>query len=220
MTNEELILKIAECDAVDSLPPELRAEVLAVKKRVDGFKEEMRAAEEKERLERAQELKRDRKRLLCSGEWGEKVPRNRRFALCKQVNTYRGVARNETYDRVDYCAVDLVRGYMSPYFGYYGVEGQKQMDAFYNERIRPVLETKSEDELIKILRSEWDTFKINNTREASKFQVIDYEVEKGTGYRFGYFDWKKEPTDKVVMLGESSLMTWEEHRDALKKEFK
>lgn len=219
MTYEQIILKIADSPSFETLDTELQSEILAIKKEHDEFLENQEREKEAKNEHLEKEKAKKRQKLLCIGQWGEKVPFKRRFVLCHQSNvysTYSGGPNERTERREDYCAVDLVRGYMSPYFGYFGTStDQWKMDAFYNERIRPILEAKDEKELLDFLESEWNFFKINDTHRGEKFHVLDYDVEKDTGHPWAY----AKVADKVIVKGESPLMTWEQHRDALRKEF-
>ena len=222
---QKLLFDIANCADVDKLPKELRDKVVKMR---DDEEERVRKAEadaiERKRQEdeaRKKEKDEESRRLLCTGQWGEKVPPKRRFALCYRMGkfSYDGDHWNK---EPFYCAIDLVRGYMSPYWHYYGDGSEAgQRDAFYNERIRPVLEAYEEGDdikLFKVLRSDWDFFKIHEEDLNTKFEVLDYHIEKGTGLSFHVRNdgWK---ADKVVVYGRSKPMTFAEHQAALKKEF-
>lgn len=221
---DDLILKIADSPALEALPSEVREEILRLKREHDRRE----ATLEKERKDEEIRVRKERldmeRKLLCLGEWGEKVPLKRRFALCERIGKrfvgHIGQEGDPTKweDEVQYCAIDLVRGIMSPYWAYFGASTkQGQLDAFYNERVRPALE-KTGDDLVTFLSCEWNFFRIDDQpgHEKIKFQVLDYDVEKDVGIPFAY----AKKYDKVVVIGKSEPMTWREHMDALRKEFK
>lgn len=224
MLKEETVLRIAESAAFEDLPEDVRIDILNEKKSI----EDRRFAFEKARfdeIKRTEKLRLEKKtKLLCLGEWGEKVPLKRRFALCERIGKrfvgHIGQEGDPTKweDEVQYCAIDLVRGIMSPYWAYFGASTkQGQLDAFYNERVRPALE-KTGDDLVTFLSCEWNFFRIDDQpgHEKIKFRVLDYDVEKDVGIPFAY----AKKYDKVVVIGKSEPMTWREHMDALRKEFK
>lgn len=206
MKAEEIILAVSKnTSAMESLSDEVRREVNDFvrenEERIKREKENRRKQEELaekacERLNQQEEAR--RKRLLCIGEWGEKVPRNRRFALCEKARSTDG--------KPEYCAIDLVRGAMSPYWGYYGTTYPiDSMRQFYHKNIKPILEADGEAELVSKLSYDWDFFFIKDETDLkTQFSVLTYDVDEN---------------GVVKILSKSEPKTWVEHMNALKKEF-
>jgi len=223
MTDDlKLLMDLANSESVELLPKDLRDRVMAFKdkKEKEDLKraEDARAAAEKLAEEDRKKNDEEYRELLCIGGWGEKVPRERRFALCYKMGKFSYDGDN-WHKEPFYCAIDLVRGYKSPYWYYYGSSTEAgQRDAFYNERIRPVLEASDSSELVRVLRRDWNFFKIYDSEESEKFKVLKYHVEKGAGVPFNprRDGWK---ADLVVVDDMSEYKTLAEHQSDLKKEF-
>lgn len=221
----KLVMDLADCGELDKLPQDLRDRILAIRntevEKARKIEEEKLETERKAMEEIRKERDEERSRLMCIGKWGEKVPPKRRFALCYRMGKYATMDDNWR-DEPFYCAIDLVRGYMSPYWHYYGSSTEEgQRDAYYNEQIRPVLEAYREGNdvaITSVIRRDWDFFKIQGDEAEIKFEVLDYHVEKGTGIPF-YIRKDGWKADKVIIDGRSKPMTFAEHRDALRKEF-
>ena len=99
-----------------------------------------------------------------------------------------------------YCAIDLVRGYKSPYWNYfgYGLPGEE----FVKQRIKPVLEAKTEADLVRFLRCEYDFFKVEDREKDVKFCMCTYSFSP-------YF----------TITGRGEYKTLAEHQADLKREF-
>jgi len=233
---DKLLLELANTVQLDSLPEKLREGLLRVKTeeaaRIEAEAEARRKEEEerrREEAERARKRDEERRKLLCTGEWGEKVPLKRRFALCRRMGVkFVGFVGQEKdpskwVPEEEFCAIDLVRGYKSPYWGYFGPQ-QVQLDAFYTERVRPVLEAGNDDELVRFLRCEWDFFEIREDEKDEPFEVLDYKVETVKNSREWSWAIRRDEegnliADKVVVTGCSPLLTFKEHQENLRKEF-
>lgn len=221
MTPIELLAAIGNNKAaLDVLPDNLRNAVLAAKKekeesdrrmveaRKKAESEEQRKREKEELLRREREEK-ETMDCLCLGTWAENIPRNRRFALC--VRDWKRFSDNiyndELVNCIERCAVDVVRGYMNPYFGYFCGDGmeQHQLKSWWEQRLKPVIEAKTKNEFLTRIRNDWDFFKIYQEGETEfPFRILTYKVdEKGT----------------ITITGESKTKTWQEHRADLEREF-
>ena len=198
---ERIVLAVADSEsAMGALPEEVRNSIILFKKENEErimAEERRREVELKREAEKARQreeaLRAERDKLLCKGTWGERVPRYRRFALCERTR-YDG-------SRV-YCAIDLVRGAKSPYWGYFD-----SPTSFYEDRLAPVYEAEDEARLLRLLREDWDFFFIDGRSDETewKFCVLSYEVNgNGKG---------------ITILSRGEAKTWREHRDALKEEF-
>ena len=110
MNKDEILLQIASNkDALSILPKSICDELIAFKRLHENHV--LKEHEMERDAVKAREVERKKwqekvDKLFCRGQWGERVPRNRRFALC----------RREFSGRTEWCAIDLVRGYMSPYW--------------------------------------------------------------------------------------------------------
>lgn len=211
---ETLLLEIAKCEAaLAALPKEVRSRILKIKeaeeKRIlaEAKREEewRKREEEKKRKQREKELK-EQNKLLCKGEWGEKIPLKRRFALCKRISKrfvgWCGQEKDPSKWEAEeqYCAIDLVRGYMSPYWGYYCTSRAKYLP-FFEERIKPILDAQSWDEIVGNICRNWNFFKVE--KEDDSFSVLSYSMSG----------------DSIVLEGESAVKKLAEHQKDLKKEF-
>lgn len=223
MTPTELIAAIGDNeDALNALPDDLRNAVLAAKKEKEESDRRMAEAEreaqkkndELARIRREKEAA-ERKELLCLGTWAENIPRNRRFALCerdwKRYGEYvRGnYSEREVVPCIELCAIDIVRGYTSPYFGYYCGEGveQYQLKSWWEQRLKPVIEANTKDEFLTRIRCDWNFFHIYNDRPDQPhfpFRILTYEVGDD---------------GNIKITGRSEAKKWQEHRADLKKEF-
>lgn len=203
MTSDEIILAVAGCeDAMSSLPADVRDAISEIRRAHEKWKIKMArlaAAQESRDKERQKEMEekeaKDRAHYLCLGEWGEKVPLDRRFALCRMKMGQRNL----------HCAIDLVLGNKGPYWDYFG----DSVYRYYKERIKKVLDAAQqdalnhEDQLWKVIRKEFD-FNMRDDEMVEKFQVLHYQAEE-PGF--------------VKIVGASEPKTWAEHQADLKAEF-
>ena len=214
MKAEEIILAVSKnTSAMESLSENIRKEIIAfAQENEDRIRQEEERRRKLEVLAHEKEEKRKKamekewNKLLCIGDWGEKVPRNRRFALCESTGIrLRGYPEKWT-EETEYCAIDLVRGVKSPYWGYFGASYPlESLQLFYDKRVKDILEAQTVAELVSKIRSMWDFFFIDEHDDLEKkFSVLTYEIDDN---------------GRVKILSRSELKTWEEHRDALKKEF-
>lgn len=216
MNRDLIFLEIAKnSEAMSALPQTVQEQILDFKKKneeevlrkeAERKRLEEEAAKERERRSEAQRKESDK--LLCKGKWGEKVPLERRFVLCEKDGK-RYVAGYHSWDDKDpenwvpekqYCAIDLVRGYKSPYWNYFGcgLPGEE----FVKRRIKPVLEAKTESDLVRFLRSEYDFFNVEDREKDEKFCVCTYSFSP-------YF----------TITGRGEYKTLAEHQADLKREF-
>ena len=215
MTKEELIVKLSE--RCPDLPDDLVKEVRKIQKEAEEKAQRMLADKmladalvEKERQRKKAEEDKLRKDLLCIGSWGEKVPLERRFALCESIGKRRDDPSKDFEDVTEYCAIDLVRGYASPYWGYYMYWGEPS--ASYYNRVRPILDAETESDRIDFIRREWNFFK--SVIDERKFSVLEY-----TAKDLGYKDVYGVPRFEVTITGRSPLRTFKQHQNLLRKEF-
>lgn len=206
---DSILLAVARCPAaMEALPEEVVDKLTRFRERDEERirkeveREKIRRAEEEAwKRQRAEEERKEMDELLCTGTWAENIPRRRRFALCA-AKVYS--AENQTYEEW-YCAIDLVRGFKSPYFGYYS-----DPHLFYIYRIKPVLEATTKNDLRKELRVNWNFFSIKNHDLGKKFSILEYEVYKSE---------MGAEEERVRVVSRSEEKTWEEHLVDLKKEF-
>lgn len=211
---EPLLLEVAKCDAaLTALPENVRSRILkfkeAEKERIlteaKWIEEELKREEERER-KRLEKAAKERDEFFCKGDWGEKIPLNRRFALCKRMGKrFVGWCGQENDPskweaEEQFCAIDLVRGYMSPYWGYYYTSSGKYLP-FYKERIKPILEAQSNEEIVQHIRSDWNSFKLETQDDC--FSVLSYSISG----------------DSIILTGESPVKRLAKHQKDLKKEF-
>ena len=213
MELSEIVLKVAECEAaMAALPEDVRSEVSKFNERHrERILEDKRWKEEAERRARAAREEAERKdreekdKLFCRGEWGEKVPRNRRFALCyKEVPHFIGYCGQEKQkdkwvSKGHFCGVDLVRGYMSPYWMYFGGGA----DHCWKDRLKPLLEASDEHSLFRRIRTDWNFFSIKDEHD-DNFSVCEYTVDE---------------RGHVTITHTGEKKSLKEHQEALKKEF-
>ena len=210
MTKEEIIMKLSE--RCPDLPDDLLKEVRKVQKEAEEKAQRMLADAlvEKERKRRKAEEDKLRKELLCIGSWGEKVPLERRFALCESIGERRDDPSKDFEKVTEYCAIDLVRGYASPYWGYYMYCGDPS--ASYYNRVRPIIDAKTESDRIDFIRLEWNFF--SSPVYDRKFRVLEYTVKD-----LGCKDTYGTPKFEVTITGRSPLRTFKKHQELLRKEF-
>lgn len=212
MELSSIILKVEECEAaMSALPDDIRKAIcefgasnreLILKKEAERKAKEirLREAEEAQRIKVQKEMD----GLLCKGDWGENVPRARRFALCyKKINHFVGHIGQESQDdkwvpHGEYCPIDLVRGYMSPYWGYFGGGA----DHCWRERIKPIMDSSDDYLLCKAIRIDWNFFKLKDKYD--DFSVCEYSVDDN-----GHVT--------ILQIGESKPL--KDHQDDLRKEF-
>lgn len=218
MTEGELLLEVSKNGmAMSALPENIQSEISEFasreEKRIQAESERRKRIEEEGRKEnerRKKALDKERRELLCIGQWGERVPRNRRFALCERVGErfvgFSGEERDPSKwkDEIQYCAIDMVRGFTSPYWAYYGYSDHKT--PFYTECIKPVLEAKTEDELVAQIRHNWNFFNVEkgNKGDNKPFCILEYVIDD-----MGY----------VKVTGKSETKTFWEHQEDLRREF-
>lgn len=216
MNKDLVLLEIAKnSEAMSALPKIVQEQLLDFKKkheeeflRQEAERKRLEEEAQKERKKQAERKRMESNRLLCKGKWGEKVPLERRFVLCERDGK-RYVPGHHSWDNRDpgnwvpekqYCAIDLVRGYKSPYWGYfgYGLPGEE----FVKQRIKPVLEAKTEADLVQFLRMEYDFFNIEDREKKEKFCICTYSFSP-------YF----------TITGRGKYKTLAEHQADLKREF-
>ena len=105
--------------------------------------------------------------------------------------------------------IDLLRGFKSPYWGYYAVTNdmvELQAKAFYKKRVSKVMNAKTDDELCKVLDYQWNFFKCDDHNEINlKFGILDYIIDsKG----------------EFTILGVSEYKTLAEHQEDLRRKYK
>lgn len=231
---QKLLFDIANSKEVELLPKPLRDQVVALRdeeeERVRKWEAEIREREREREEATRKEREEERRKFLCIGEWGENVPPKRRFALCCRMGRefigWIGQERDPSKwkEVPEYCAIDLVRGIMNPYWGYWGANTEEgQRNAFYNEGIRPVLEAfdaGDEPKALDCIRRDWDFFKIDRKEDVDmKFMVLHYHLDKGAGHDGFSRRCSGPKADRVVIDGRSELKTLAEHQEDLKREF-
>lgn len=153
---------------------------------------------------------------LDHGEWVRNIPKYKRFVIgVKDGKRFTGLSyANELKDPSKWenikqcCAIDLLRGFTSPYWGYYYVTNdmvELQAKKFYMERVFNVMNAKTDDELCKVLDSDWNFFKFDDHNESNvKFGILDYIVDaKG----------------EFTILGVSEYRTLAEHQEDLRRKY-
>ncbi len=172
--------------------------------------------ERENRERREAEAERRRKLLgLDLGEWVRSVPRGRRFVLayrrgrryvgCKFPGEHDDPRNWEPEDQ--YCCMDLLRGYKSPYFGYCQPGGV--LDRCVREKLTRALAAKGDEELAGVVRLEFDFFdydKADEEYDASQggIAVASYAVDAG---------------GRVTITGRGPMKTLKQHQEDLRKEF-
>ena len=206
MNSDEIILAIAENpDAIKALPKDIRVAIRNFNnlhaKRIQEEKER-REKLEKERAkrlakEKAEEEK-EMNKLLCKNDWGCRVPVERRFCLCEKESGNR-----QRYE--DFCVIDIVRRFKSPYWGYYCRTYEFEvLKAWYRERLLPVLSAKTDEARYRAIRNDFDFFEIRPEEKEWKFRILKYEVDND---------------GNVKIIEKSDAKTWAEHRNDLRLEF-
>lgn len=154
---------------------------------------------------------------LDHGEWVRNIPKYKRFVIAvKDSKRFTGFNCQRELDDPskwkdikECCAIDLLRGFKSPYWGYYDAINdmvELQAKKFYMERISKVMNAKTDDELCKVLDYNWNFFKCNDHNEIDlKFGILDYIVDaKG----------------EFTILGVSEYKTLAEHQEDLRKKYR
>ena len=184
------------------------------RKREIAKMERMRKMDE---LKRKKEIEMKRNKLLGLeyGEWVRNIPKYGRFVIAVEDGK-RFIGWNIDSDLEDptqwksikeCCAIDILRGYKSPYWGYYCVSGDDvvlQANAFYENRVSKVMLAENDDELVKVLDYNWNFFKYDNTKSDAKFGILDYIVDS---------------EGKITVLGVSEYKTLREHLEDLKSKY-
>lgn len=185
-------------------------------KRLKKEAEARKKAEQRSAREIAERKEKQQKKYcellgLNIGEWVRNIPKERRFALVQRIGKeYRGNALNAWkdkdgwVDKVQLCAIDLARGFMSPYWDYYGW-GSPGV-AFFRERLKPIFDTKTDDELAHRIEMDWDFFHVNKNYKGTKFAIVDYTIVGEDG-------------NDIVINGHGPYKTLKQHFNDLKKEF-
>lgn len=214
MTQHEFMMSIGEKEDILKLMNEdeksfLTSYVAKMKKEQAMFDERLK--KEKARFEEKQ-LKRRRSLLgLEYGEWVRNIPRKERFVIAvRDSEHFIGWSGDEKNDPSKWvsvescCAIDILRGYMSPYWGYYGdteyTSVSRQVELFYKERVSKIENAKNEDRLVTVIDCNWNFFYINNDYKDTKFAILDYEIDEN---------------GNVKILGRSDYKTFSEHQKDL-----
>lgn len=177
---------------------------------------ELHRKKEELRIKKEREKKYTSLLGLDHGEWVRNIPKYKRFVIAvKDGKRFTGLSyANELKDPSKWkdikecCAIDLLRGFKSPYWGYYYVTNnmvELQAKRFYMERVSKVMNAKTDDELCKVLDSEWNFFKCDDHNEINlKFGILDYIIDsKG----------------EFTILGVSEYKTLAEHQEDLRKKY-
>ena len=184
------------------------------RKREIAKMERMRKMDE---LKRKKEIEMKRNKLLGLeyGEWVRNIPKYERFVIAvRDGKRFMGWNIGSDFEDPtkwksikECCAIDILRGYKSPYWGYYVVSGDDvvlQANAFYENRVSKVMLAKNDDELVKVLDYNWNFFKYDNTKSDAKFGILDYIVDS---------------EGKITVLGVSEYKTLREHLEDLKSKY-
>lgn len=218
MTQHDFLMSIGEKDDVIKLLSEdekdfLTSYVNKMKKDQSRFEELLK--KEKSLMEEKQ-LKRRRNLLgLEYGEWAMNIPRKERFVIAvKDSKHFIGWSGQEHRDPskwvdVESCgAIDILRGYMSPYWGYYGdthyTPISKQVEYFYKERLSKIVDAENDDRLVTIIDCDWNFFDVNSDVKDTKFAILDYSIDEN---------------GNAKILGRSEYKTFAEHHEDLKKKY-
>ena len=177
--------------------------------------EQMRKKEEL-RLKKEREKKYASILGLDYGEWVRNIPKYKRFVIgVKDGKRFTGLSyASELKDPSKWenikecCAIDLLRGFKSPYWGYYYVTNdmvELQAKKFYMERVFNVMNANTDDELCKVLDSYWNFFKFDDHNEINlKFGILDYIIDaKG----------------EFTIIGVSEYKTLAEHQEDLRRKY-
>ena len=128
-----------------------------------------------------------------------------RFALCerrwRRFIGFRGYEADPSLwqEEAEWCAIDLVRGYKSPYWGYYG-----DPSLFVKNRIKPLLEANTVSKLVQRISCDWNFFSVCQEDLEKPFCILSYDVN--------------QDGNSIIITGRSEYKTFEEHKDALKQE--
>ena len=219
MTAEEIVCSVADVeDAFNALPESLQLAVRAMKNEHDRKARESadrKAAEEQARQEAEARQKAleeaEKEKFLRKGEWGYNVPVDRRFCLCKKkVRRFVGIWGEEGDEskwqpKTELCVIDIVRGYTNPYWGYHCCTSyQGELNRWYEEGLLPILSAKTDSERCRIIRRDFDFFRIKGKELDDKFRILKVERNEG---------------GDVKVIAESDERTLEEHRQDLEREF-
>ena len=175
----------------------------------------------KERKKELAKIEQQRKRYinllgLDHGEWVRNIPKYKRFVIAvkdgKRFTGFNCASElkdpNKWKNIKECCAIDLLRGFKSPYWGYYDVTNdmvELQAKAFYKNRVSKVMYAKTDDELCQVLDYEWNFFKCDDHNEINlKFGILDYIIDaKG----------------EFTILGVSEYKTLAEHQEDLRRKY-
>ena len=176
----------------------------------------------KERKKELAKIEQQRKRYinllgLDHGEWVRNIPKYKRFVIAvkdgKRFTGFNCASElkdpNKWKNIKECCAIDLLRGFKSPYWGYYDVTNdmvELQAKAFYKNRVSKVMYAKTDDELCQVLDYEWNFFKCDDHNEINlKFGILDYIIDaKG----------------EFTILGVSEYKTPAEHQEHISKKYR
>ena len=154
---------------------------------------------------------------LDHGEWVRNIPKYKRFVIAvKDGKRFTGcnctseLKDPNKWENIKECfAIDLLRGFKSPYWGYYAVINdmvELQAKAFYKKRVSKVMYAKTDDELCKVLDSDWNFFKCDDHNEINlKFGILDYIIDAKGEFK---------------ILGVSEYKTLAEHQEDLRRKYK
>lgn len=202
MTLENIVMAVVDNEAaMSALSEDVRNAIIGHKKLLEKKTLLVQQSEEELR-ELHEEKEREIDRLLCRGTWGEKVPLHRRFVLCERDLTPTDYSYGKKHE---YCAVDLVRSVFAPYWGYYCTTSEYgDMKKCYKEKLKPLYDAKTTDELLNVIRSNYDFFNADSTLTKQPFRIVVYGTTTD-----GEFE----------VVGRSGLKTLQEHQKNLMWEF-
>ena len=178
---------------------------------------ELHRKKEELRIKKEREKKYTSLLGIDHGEWVRNIPKYKRFVIgVKDGKRFTGFNcaselkdPNKWENIKECCAIDILRGFKSPYWGYYAAINdmvELQAKAFYKNRVSKVINAKTDDELCKVLDYDWNFFKCNDHNEINlKFGILDYIVDaKG----------------EFTILGVSEYKTLAEHQEDLRKKYR
>lgn len=165
--NDETLATLPE--AIRNAIAARRSEISETKRKAE---EEKRKAEVARRAIEEKEMKENHK-LIYPTKWASNIPRNRRFVMAWRKCRVRNL-RNELVDEIEYCPIDVLRGYSAPYFGYFKYVG---VNAAWREGLHDAIFSHTDIELLKVIKSEYDFFRLEY--DDKYFGICEYEVVDG-----------------------------------------